>query len=416
MNYGDDILGYLNKKRVVKQWLKEKYKTKPLIIYGQSGTGKTKLAEYISKDYIPIIIDIEFCKKKQCLNDYLKLSLYKKSITMMFDKHERKKMLILDDLKYIQSNDKNLFKQICDFSKKHNGFHVIYIFQNVNHKSIKSIYKKCFPINIDLNYNQIKELLIKYYDVKNKNLKELIEKSNYNFHNININLEFYKNNTNQINTYDKKYDDLFEIIDKISNSTNMDEIYRNVFSDYSIISLNILENLPNWIFNSKINPKKHINIITTIYKSFTIGDTLFKKLPYYNDFDFYHNITFTILNPIMIINKYSLKMEEKVYNKYLSRSIIYTFNNRLLNNYNINTFILSKLYSLFYTYEKNQENYSELINYINKYSINIKIIEKFSKYFDYDFSKNLFKNINNNNIVINNKKVEKKIKNKKIKK
>jgi DNA polymerase III delta prime subunit len=64
MNYGDDILGYLNKKRVVKQWLKEKYKTKPLIIYGQSGTGKTKLAEYISKDYIPIIIDIEFCKKK----------------------------------------------------------------------------------------------------------------------------------------------------------------------------------------------------------------------------------------------------------------------------------------------------------------------------------------------------------------
>ena len=117
----------------------------------------------------------------------------------------------------------------------------------------------------------------------------------------------------------------------------------------------------------------------------------------------------------MIINKYSLKMEEKVYNKYLSRSIIYTFNNRLLNNYNINTFILSKLYSLFYTYEKNQENYSELINYINKYSINIKIIEKFSKYFDYDFSKNLFKNINNNNIVINNKKVEKKIKNKKVK-
>ena len=36
----------------------------------------------------------------------------------MFDKNSGIKALVFDDLKYIQQNDKNLFKQIIDFLKK----------------------------------------------------------------------------------------------------------------------------------------------------------------------------------------------------------------------------------------------------------------------------------------------------------
>ena len=111
----DYILKLLNKKRFIQKWINGKYKEKPLILYGDSGSGKTSLANYIIRDFIKIEINIEFCKNNKSLEEYLDMSLFKQSITMMFDKKVKVKAIIFDDLKYIQANDKNLFKQIIDF-------------------------------------------------------------------------------------------------------------------------------------------------------------------------------------------------------------------------------------------------------------------------------------------------------------
>ena len=60
---------------------------------------------------------------------------------MMFDSNTYK-ALIIDDIFYIQNNDKKLFKSILNFSKNKITNHpIIYIFNNINHKNLKLIIK-----------------------------------------------------------------------------------------------------------------------------------------------------------------------------------------------------------------------------------------------------------------------------------
>jgi hypothetical protein len=388
-NYGEDILTILNKKRFIKQWIDGKYKEKSISIYGNDGIGKTYLSEYILKNFIIIKIDIESCKKLHCLEDYLKLSLYKKSITMMFDKDVRTKALIFDDLKYIQTNDKNLFKQIVDFSKKQCNFPVIYIFQNITNKHFKMIYNNCFPINLTLQTSHMKILLHKYYNTDDVNVDELIQNSLSNFHSMKINLEFHKKNTNKINTFEKKYDNLFDIIKRLCKNKNIDDYYRYTSSDYHIISLHILENCVDWIYDSKIDNSKKALLIKKIYDSISIGDYLYNTLYSVNNWDIInHIITNSIAIPLTIITSNNIKITKEVYNRYVSRSIIYTYNVKVLNTNNMNVHILSKLYSLM----KN-ENYDLLIYYIKKYSVIQKIFEKFLKYYSYKITNNSIKKI-----------------------
>ena len=114
--HSEYILEILRKDDFIHQWIQGKYKEKPLIIYGCNGVGKTSLANYILQSFIKIEINIDFCKTNRSLSTFLDLSLYKKSITMMFEKL-RSKALLIDDLKYIQGNDKSLFKSINNFCK-----------------------------------------------------------------------------------------------------------------------------------------------------------------------------------------------------------------------------------------------------------------------------------------------------------
>ena len=69
-------------------------------------------------------------------------------------------------------------------------------------------------------------------------------------------------------------------------------------------------------------------------------------------------------------------MDPIIYNKYISNSIIYTYNIKLLNTYGINYIILSCFYGLI----KNKE-YSKAYYLCNYYEIPLKVCEKFYKYF-----------------------------------
>jgi len=392
-NYGEHILSLLNKKRFIKQWLNGKCSEKPIIIYGNSGIGKTSLVDYILKDFIKITIDIEFCRNPESLEEYLEMSLYKKSITMMFDTNVRKKVLVFDDLKYIQSNDKNLFKQIMDFSKKKVNFPVLYIFQTVNHKMVQGIYKKCFPIHLSLTNTQIKTILQDYYPVKGIELTQLIEKSLSNFHTMKINIDLYRNNTSCIHKYEKKYDDLFDLIQEMYDSNTVCDYYRHATSDYTVIYLHILENCVQWIFKDKrLSYDKKVVLLKRIYLTDTVGDNLYYKIHLHNDWGIInHIITNTVMYPLHLLSKNKIRLNERVYNKYLSRSIIYTYNSKLLTMHGVDTNNLSMLYSLFRNKEYNRVR--EIINY---YGIPRKVFDKFSKYFLSDLKKKevniIFKN------------------------
>ena len=389
--HSEYVLEILKKKKFIQEWIHGRYKEKPLIIYGNTGIGKTSLANYILREFIKIEINIDFCRKKtQSLSSYLDLSLYKQSITMMFEKL-KSKALLLDDLKYIQGNDKTLFKQIIEFSKKKITHPVIYIFNTISNKVIQTIYQKAFPIHISLTKEQYILILKKYY-IKDDtiNYHSLIEKSNYNFHNIQINLNFYQGNTDTIQTFQQNEEDLSVMVKKIYHTDDLEEIYRSLINDYTIVSLNIIENCIDWIYHSKLSYRNKVHLIHNILLSYCIGDTINHQLQIIYGWDLIdHIITNTIVLPLRYLSYNKVKMNRMIFNKYLSRSIIYTYNIKLLHHHGLNISMLSCLYSLII-----HKKYKEAYKFCSYYRIDLKICEKFSKYFisNKDEIKKLFKN------------------------
>ena len=113
------IIKKLNKKTFIQKWINGLYKQKPIMIYGNPGTGKTTLANYILREFTIININLDFHKSNVDLISYLDHHFYKKSIIMMFQKKKNIfKAIIFDDLDFIINYDKKIFKSIIEFSKK----------------------------------------------------------------------------------------------------------------------------------------------------------------------------------------------------------------------------------------------------------------------------------------------------------
>ena len=90
----------------------------------------------------------------------------------------------------------------------------------------------------------------------------------------------------------------------------------------------MLENCIHWIFRSNNNYLKKIQLINSIYLSYCIGDLISMDLQRMYDWDILnHVITNTTVIPLRKLYLHKVKMNSMVYNKYLSRSIIYTYNN-----------------------------------------------------------------------------------------
>lgn len=392
------IIDLHNKKTFIEEWLKYRYKEKSLYISGNPGIGKTTIANYILKDWVKIYVKSDLCKTNICFEDFIKDSLYKKSITMMFDSNTYK-ALIIDDIFYIQNNDKKLFKSILNFSKNKITNHpIIYIFNNINHKNLKLIIKKSYPFKIELNEKQMINITNKYLikkKLKNDIIKELIKKSNYNFHNIIVNINFYKGGDfTKIKECDIYNNELSEHIKYVFNKKNISDIYDNSYSDYNIIGLNILENFPQWI--KKLNNQKKTFISDKIYELLSISEVYSQIIHENNNWNYIDNIiTCNIVYPIVILKRNDVKIDSLIYNKYISKCIIYIHNYKLLNSLNLNIHKLYILYNMIDMYYNSDKNkiilLQNILNYINHYRIPINITEKFIKYFLKEIDKNKIK-------------------------
>ena len=128
-------------------------------------------------------------------------------------------------------------------------------------------------------------------------------------------------------------------------------------------------------------------VIHLIYYNNYLGDILLTKIHNILDWELIeHLITNTIVIPILLIRNNDVKILDMVYNKYISKCIIYTHNRKLLTCNQINYEILTVLYNYVKKFTECDLNdkskvKDKIIMYINDYNISIKIIEKFSKFF-----------------------------------
>ena len=379
----EEIINSFNKKTFINQWLSYKYKEKPLAIYGLPGTGKTTTADYILKDWVKVYIKSDFCKLSRNLEDFLNDTLYKKSITMMFN-DKVYKSLIIDDIYYIQINDKKLFKSIVQFSKtKIKNNPIIYIFNNI-YKSVKTIIHKCFPFKIEYTVDTLTSIVKKHFlnDLEEKDIFELVSKSNCNIHNIKVNIQFYKDNFSNINTYDNINEELSEHIKCIIKMKDIDTIYNNSYSDYMVIGMNLLDSIHDFLKNNKkLSESEKINIIYEVYKNNSISDSIYRILNETgNWYLINHILTFNTLSTIYYIQKNNLSLNKIPYTKYISKSIIFIHKNKILNSKIEN---IEYLYELIHKYlNKNKDTtFNKIKLYILYFNIDMVTAEVFLKYF-----------------------------------
>ena len=379
----EEIIHSFNKKTFIKDWASFKYKEKSLALYGLPGTGKSTLADYILKDWVKVYIKSDFCKSSKNLEDYLNDTLYKKSITMMFN-NKIYKSLIIDDIYYIQNNDKKLFKSILNFSKKKEKNNpIIYIFNSVN-KNVKTMISKCFPFKIEHTTEFITSIVQKYFlsNINKKEIFDLVIKSNCNLHNIKVNIEFYRDGFTNINVYDNINEELSGHIQNIIKMDNINDIYSNSYSDYMVIGMNLMDSINDFLkTNNNLENKEKISIIYDIYKNNSTSDFLYKILNETNDWSsINHILTFNTLSTIYHIKENNLSLDKIPYTKYISKSIIFIHKNKVLTTKIEN---VEYLYELIQKYLNTNEKilFDKIKKYLNYMNINLTVAETFLKYF-----------------------------------
>ena len=138
--------------------------------------------------------------------------------------------------------------------------------------------------------------------------------------------------------------DIDNLTDKILNEDfDIDNIIKHSYNDYNIISLNLLENLH--LFFKENFLKKYIYIYENVCISDNINSIIIQNHNYdLVDYILLHNLVIPI-QKIKIYNKN--KIENLIYNKYISKSIYYLSNYNKFTNNNLNICLNDLYYELF---------------------------------------------------------------------
>lgn len=359
---------------------------KPLFIEGSIGCGKTELSKIILKDYTNIHINNYFTDN---LVEYINDCLSKKDINMLFNLKKIYKSILFDN---ILSNDKNIIKEIKNILNnmhKYKKNPIIIISSDMINKNINLIKSKSLLINIKYDENSILNILNKIFNNKfsKNNLLKISSIYKDNINNIIVNKE------NIINNYYSNIDDnnktSIELTENLKNNIEED-LFIKYSSEYNIISFNILDNI--------IYKYEYINKIIKIYNLIILSDIFIfiqNKNNYYDNIDL--SIFYSIVYPYYYIKNTNNILNKKIkYNSYISKSVIFTHNNNLCDNYNNYYIIYDILIRLLYNNKINQ--FKEI--YL-KYNCKIKVLNIYIKLSNIIYNKEINKKIINkiNNIV-----------------
>lgn len=143
---------------------------KPLYLYGKSGTGKTTLLKNII-GYNVYYVSI------QEIDSYEELLSYTNpSILQVMNKTLNKTLIIIDDIDFVQINEKKIITSFIkqfkseEKKKKIRNYNIIFCGINYYDKKIKELMKLCNTVKLDVSY---KPLLYNNYE---KNIQTIIKK------------------------------------------------------------------------------------------------------------------------------------------------------------------------------------------------------------------------------------------------
>lgn len=335
-------LSTINKK-TINLW--KTNKDKLIFIIGDSYSGKTILARDLLKDYHIIELNTDLNKCKGCIKEYIHSTLYRKDIFMMLQTNKNYKALLIDDLQLFNKYDKKSLSRLNDVFKTNNYVNhpIIVTCDTTTSKVIKSIKEVSYIVSLP---SKTKPILYSTNDIQKINFtKEL----------------------------------------------SIKEAVRIFTSENQMTSLNILENVTSMIYKKDL-----INILSKIYESICISDNL-ESTYYTNHENAIQHITFnSCVIPYKILVNKKKNNSTLRYNSYISKSLIQIHNQTLVSSLPTLLFtddIIFYLYLLNYYSTKGGitiYHWLSIIHKINK--IDIKILEKQLKVFNYYYNTNVTRN------------------------
>ena len=352
--YLNDFPLHNNDKIIIEKW--HKSYDKPLFISGKIGIGKTSLYEALLKDYSIVVVEHKLIKN---YNEFIENTIYETDISMMFSKRKYK-AIIFDNISY---TDRNLIQYLKTFTKNYTKTPFVITCNDLNNKQIQSISNNCYHIYLKYTYEE-------YYDkckILFPNISEyLIYDSDFNFHMIRSNLNFYDKDYNKSNSFiDSHITDINILTDNFKKNYDTKTLFQKYSCDYNTIGLNILDD----IYKSKSN---NLNSICKIYENMITYDFYEGHRIKYNISENDISILYSIYMPYSIVKNDKLKLSKNIsYNSYTSKSLIYTHIGNLLNisHYNDYFNVLKLLLK-------------EDFNNIKKYSINKKLFNNYIKLYE----------------------------------
>lgn len=363
-------------KSLIQSWSSNK--DKPLLILGQSGSGKTSLATHLLSKYHIIHINSDHIKHAGNITDYIKNSLYKKDILMMCSRYHYK-CLLVDDLHLFINHDKATLLKIIQFIKViHKNHPIIVVSDNLTHKILSNLISISYVIELSFTMKFYMNIL-QNKSINNPQLINIIEQSDKNLHQLKINI------TNQhVDLIDKKYtvNDLLSRV--LTDKIIISDLFRLFSSEYNTISLNMLENSPHIIKTNMIDT------LYRLYSSICMNDTIETK---YIDKDIDTDIIILfscilprhhIYNNISLPKHYTFK-----YNSYISRSLIQIHNQSLMS-----SFDYIQLLDLIY-HNQFKDNSTKIKEKMSFLGFDRKVLDRQIKVYNYYYNKSISKRLLN---------------------
>ncbi len=363
--------------KLLKEWTKTKHQ--PLFIMGYDGCGKSYQAQELLKDYHIIYIGSDFIKHGKDINEYLDSCIKKKDIFMMISQEKQYKALLIDDLQLFNQYDKMTLSKIYKYIQKldYSKHPVIYVCNHTEDKCIKLIKQNSVIITINYNYTYYKHVF-KRKSQSITNLNKLLKQTK----NLNTLLSL-GNNFKQLNNDITNPLDI-TLKDIIQTNYSVNDLLRICSSEYSVLSLNIIENIPYMM--SDFNTHTLFNT----YKQICIDDYIEYKFISYN-LDLYLRVFYCCALPLYYLKQKPLKLSQVKYNTYISRSIIQIHNQSILKGQSVIYLqLLHDIYNYISNY-KTSVTLDTLSKTIRNEVIDFKTLEKQIKVFNYYYNKELTK-------------------------
>ena len=363
--------------KTLNTWLESR--RKPLFIMGNDGCGKSYQANELLQSYHIITVGGEFIKQGKDIIEYLDSCLKKKDIFMMISQEKQYKALIIDDLQLFSQYDKTTLSKLYKYIQKldYSKYPVIFVCNYTEDKCIKLIKQNTHVVEINYNYTYYKHVF-KQKSQSITNLNRLLKQTK----NLNTLLSLGNNFKQLKNDVTNPLD--ITLKDIIHKNYSVNDLLRICSSEYSVLSLNIIENIPNMMTECKSK------ILFDTYREICNDDYIEYKYISHN-LDLYLRVFYSCVLPLFYIKQSPLTLTKIKYNTYISRSIIQIHNQSILQG---ETSLYLSLVKDIYNYISNYKNkitLDDISKKITNQMIDLKTLEKQIKVFNYYYKKEMTK-------------------------